>query len=229
MGEFICVAVPVVFVVGLVALTVRSAVIGWKLRERWGCVHALREAGTGAYRAGAITESRLRGVPWTVMVTGVTGTALSLLTGFVLAPSGFVGALVYANEYSGARWMAPVLMVASLNGIALAIGMFLAARQTLECEWDSGTTAIQVGVWSLLHHGGLIAAFAGAVWSHDDGWWVAIAFASPGLLHAILTWVAGRRVRAIQGAFTDEERDALPWARVQGTQEEPERVVGMLG
>ena len=98
MGEFICVAVPVVFVVGLVALTVRSAVIGWKLRERWGCVHALREAGTGAYRAGAITESRLRGVPWTVMVTGVTGTALSLLTGFVLAPSGFVGALLLRDH-----------------------------------------------------------------------------------------------------------------------------------
>ncbi|GAB5542045.1 MAG: hypothetical protein SangKO_018050 [Sandaracinaceae bacterium] len=71
----------------------------------------------------------------------------------------------------------------------------------------------------------MIAAFAGAVWSHDDGWWVAIAFASPGLLHAILTWVAGRRVRAIQGAFTDEEREALPWA----THEKSILAVDLLG
>ncbi|MEC7523620.1 MAG: hypothetical protein VYE22_27305 [Myxococcota bacterium] len=225
MGELVCLAVPLVFVVTLVTLTVRSAVLGWKLRERWGTVHALRAAGTGAYREGTITESRLRGVPWTVMVSGVSGTALALLTGFVFAPSGLIGALVFGGSHSSHNWMAAALALASFDGFVLAIALYTNARRTLECEWGAGEGGMNVGLWSLCHHLGLIFAFLAAISLGHEEWWLAVAFAAPGLLHAGLTIAAARRVRAIQASLTPDERDRLEWAK--DTREL--RVRGMLG
>jgi hypothetical protein len=198
-------------VLSVIGAVTRIAFDGWRSRERWGEVLSSRAAGEGAYRGGLITERRLRGVPWTVWVSGVTGAGLGPLTGLVYAPCGLLGALVYADSDRNLAWLALVTLLVSLSGFGLAFGLYRSAQAILTCEREADVIARSVARWSVLHHATIAASHL--VFVAREGAWVPVLLAAFGVAHAVLLGQAASRVRAIQAAMTDEERANLDTAQ----------------
>lgn len=219
-GTLLCFGILGLIVLSAIGSIAWSAGLGWRARERWGVVLSQQEAGTGAYRTGPTTQPRLRGVPWTVMVSGVLGAGLAPLTALFFAPAGLVGALMLSQS-RGLDWLAPVLGLAALNGFPLSVGLFRVAKSTLACELGSAVMARRLGLWTVFHHGWLALALAIASVVDGAPWGVPLAFTAPGLIHAILTLWASAHVRAIQAALSPEEHAALENLALTGSTELP--------
>ena len=216
----------VLLVMLVIALSVfgaaaRIAFEGWRSRERWGEVLSVRPAGSGADRVGIIHERRLRGVPWTVWVSGVVGAGLGPLTGLVFAPSGLLGALALGNKTA---WLAAITLLASVSGFGLAVGLYRSAQAVLTCETGGAVIARTIAIWSAVHHATIAAVYLTLV-SHESAAWMAVVPAVLGLCHAGLLATAASRVRAIQAAMSEQERAML----VDPVQEEAElRLSGLV-
>lgn len=203
-----CGLVTLGIALSLVGAVTRLAFAGWRSRERWGEISSSRAAGGGAYRAGLITEPRLRGVPWTVWVSGMVGAGLGPLTGLVFAPSGMLGALVLADADRSASFLALVTLLVSISGFGLAFGLYRSAQAILTCEREGGVVARTVASWSAAHHLTITSAYVFFV-ARQDAAWIPVLLGAFGMCHAALLAVAGSRVRAIQAAMSDEERADL--------------------
>ena len=210
--EGLCILFPIFFLAMTIGLVCAAVVDGRENRERWGAVLAtVRRGGDGAYRETSLTEHRLRGVPVTVWISGVVSAVLAPFTGLVCAPLGLLGGVILGATRGGEAIVGAVTVLVAFSGLALPFGLWHSARGLMTCAVDAPKTAVNVGVWSLVHH-----VVIGVAWSLplvtaplDARLW-AVVPAAFGAVHAVVTIAAGRVTRQAQDRLSPEEQAALP-------------------
>ena len=153
------VATLAVFGLVVTALSVAVVVLlGHRNRHRWAKTRRM-DVGDGAYRGGTVTVAD-RSASTPSMVTAASTLALiwATLTALVFAPAGLLLAWILSEEASAATSV-PVALV-SLHGLALAVGLVVAAVALLRARPGAARVARRVSTWSIAHHLAVLGAMA---------------------------------------------------------------------
>jgi hypothetical protein len=139
---------------GLGTAALATAMLARRHAWRWGEVIDRRvEVGNGPFRTSVHETHRPRGIPGSVSLASVTSIVWGLLTGLVFAPAGLVLCAVADTSPIGVMGV----LVVSVHGFVMAVRLCAVSGPLMQKEPD---TAISVARASVVHHIGVIAAFA---------------------------------------------------------------------
>lgn len=133
---------------------------------RWGLRELAPErAGSSPYREGMLRARVPVGAPPSARVSAVFHGLWGPFTSLVLAPAGLIYGLATLSDGQGLSGL--LVTAVSIDGLVLGIALMVSGAQLLNRESLDRLTSI--AVWSAVHHGAVIFAFAADAMTRPRG------------------------------------------------------------